>query len=79
MTHHHKNSSFKAMLWIIVPCLVLAAVLSIGGSRLPPLASDGYFWPVLLVVFVLAHVFGVCKLFGSFHGSKNKINRSYEQ
>ena len=56
--HNHDNKSNKngghnRMMWMIIPCVVLLGVLFLGGGKFP---SSGYFWPILVGVFVIVHI-----------------------
>ncbi len=59
--HNHNNNDSgggpKGMMWMMIPCLILLGVLFLGGGKL----SSGYLWPVLIGVFVVAHVWMMFK------------------
>ena len=53
MHDHNKDGGGKGMMWMMIPCLLLLGFLFIGGGSL---SSGGYLWPILIGVFVVAHV-----------------------
>lgn len=53
MHDHSKKGGGRGMMWMMIPCLLLVGVLLLGGARL---SGGGYLWPILIGVFVLAHV-----------------------
>lgn len=53
MHDHNKNGGGKGMMWMIIPCLLLLSVLFLGGGKL---SGGGYLWPILIGIFVIAHV-----------------------
>src|SRR3989344_8765179 len=65
--HEHNNNNkdggHKGMMWMIIPCLILLGVLFLGGSNL---SSGGYFLPILIGVFVVAHVWMMFKGHGGY-------------
>lgn len=63
MHDHNKNGEGNGMMWMMIPCLLLVGVLFLGGSKL---SGSGYLWPILIGVFVLAHVWMMFK--GHGHG-----------
>jgi len=63
--HDHKNTGYQGMMWMmIICCALLLVVLLLGGSSL---SSGGYFWPVLIGIFVVAHIWMMFK----GHGKHN--------
>ena len=54
------------MLWMMIPCLILFGFLFLGGGKL---SSSGYLWPILIGVFVVAHVWMMFR--GHGHGGTN--------
>ncbi len=64
--HNHNGKNNKSMMWMMIPCLILLGVLFFGGDKL----SSGYLWPVLIGVFVVAHVWMMFK----GHGEHNDNN-----
>lgn len=53
MHDHNKGMNSKGMMWMMIPCLLLVGVLFLGGGKL---SGDGYLWPILIGVFIIAHV-----------------------
>lgn len=53
MHDHNKGGGGKGMMWMMIPCLLLLGVLFLGGGRL---SGGEYLWPILIGVFVVAHV-----------------------
>jgi len=54
------------MMWMMLGCVALIAVLFLGGSRLP---SGGILWQILIVGFVVAHLWMMFR--GHGHGSSD--------
>jgi len=69
MHNHNSNDGggHKGMMWMMIPCLLLLGFLFIGGGNL---SSGGYLWPILIGVFVLAHVWMMFKGHGG-HGNND--------
>ncbi|MEK7219172.1 MAG: hypothetical protein AAB687_00665 [Patescibacteria group bacterium] len=61
--HNHDGKNSKSMMWMIIPCLILLGVLFFAGGKL----SSGYLWPILIGVFVVAHVWMMFR----GHGGRN--------
>lgn len=73
---NNKESGHKGMMWMMIPCLLLVGVLLLGGGSL---SSGGYIWPILIGVFVIAHVWMMFKGHGGHRlGNKNENNKSHE-
>ena len=73
--HNHndnKNSGHKGMMWMMIPCLLLLGVLSLGGGKL---SGGGYLWPILIGGFVLLHILMMFKGHGGHgkHGDTKKL------
>jgi len=66
--HNHNNNNkdggHKGMMWMMIPCLFLLGFVFIGGGNL---SSGGYLWPILIGIFVIAHVWMMFKGHGG-HG-----------
>lgn len=62
--HNHNSKNSKSMMWMMIPCLILVGVLFLGGGKL---SEGGYLWPVIIGVFVIAHVWMMFKGHGG-HG-----------
>ncbi len=67
--NNNKNKS-HSMMWMMIPCLLLIGFVLFGGGKL---SSGGYLWPILIGVFVIAHVWMMFKGHGG-HGSGNEDN-----
>jgi len=84
--HEHTNNAnkdggHKGMMWMMVLCLLLFGALFLGGSKL---FSGGYFWPILIGVFVGAHIWMMFKGHGGHEGhsdinTENKIDDTSAQ
>lgn len=51
--HNNNDNGHKGMMWMMILCFLLFGALFLGGSKL---SGGGYFWPILIGVFVVAHV-----------------------
>lgn len=73
--HNHSDAGGKqwGIMWMMVPCLFLLGIIFLGGGNL---SSGGYIGPVLIGIFVIAHVWMMFKGHGGHnHGSdKNKTS-----
>ena len=69
--HNHKDGGHNGMLWMMIPCLLLLGFLFFGGGKL---SSSGYFWPVLLGVFFVVHLWMMLKGHGGHGGSGENNN-----
>lgn len=72
--HNHNSSDsgggHKGMMWgMILCCALLLGVLFLGGSSF---LSGGYVWPILIGVFVVAHVWMMFR----GHGHTNTENKT---
>lgn len=67
MHDHNKDGSGKGMMWIMIPCLLLLGFLFLGVGKL---SGSGYLWPILIGVFVVAHVWMMFRGHGG-HGDPN--------
>ena|SRR3989344_6172716 len=70
--HSHNNNGnkgggHKEMMWMMIPCLLLLGFVFLGGGKL---SSGEYFWPILIGVFVVAHIWMMFK----GHGGHNNDN-----
>ncbi len=73
MHDHNKkneNNGNKGMMWMMILCFLLLGILFLGGGKL---SSGGYLWPVLIGVFVVAHIWMMFKGHGG-HGGHNDTN-----
>ena len=69
--HNHnnnKNSGHKGMMWMMIPCLLLLGFVFLGEGKL---SGGGYLWPILIGLFVVAHISMMFKGHGG-HGSENE-------
>ena len=64
MHDHNKDGGGKGMMWMMIPCLLLVGVLFLGGGKL---SGGGYLWPILIGIFVVAHVWMMLRGHGK-HG-----------
>lgn len=78
----HNHNDYKGgghwgmMMWMMIPCLLLLGVLFLGGGSL---SSGGYIWPILIGIFLIAHVWMMFKGHGGHKsGDKNENNKSHE-
>ena len=70
MHNHNSNDGgggHKGMMWMMIPCLLLLGILFLGGGKL---SGGGYLWPILIGVFVVAHVWMMFKGHGG-HGNND--------
>ncbi len=64
----NKDGGHKGVMWMMIPCLLLLGILFFGGDKL---FSSGYLWPILIGVFVVAHIWMMFK----GHGKHNDTNK----
>jgi hypothetical protein len=50
--HNHDGKNSKSMIWMMIPCLLLVAVVLFGGRKL---ASSNYLFLIMLGVCVVPH------------------------
>ena len=65
--HNHNGKGNNSMMWMMIPCLLLVGVLFLGGGKL---SGGGYLWPILIGIFVVAHVWMMFRGHGK-HGDTN--------
>ena len=65
--HNHDEKGKNSMMWMMIPCLLLLGVLFLGGDKL---SSGGYLWPILIGIFIVAHVWMMFR----GHGNHNNAN-----
>ena len=75
--HNHNNNSnkndgHKGMWWMMIPCILLLGFLFFGGGNL---SSSGYLWPILIGVFIVAHIWMMFKGHGR-HSDTNTEEKS---
>ncbi len=75
--HNHNNDGnkdggHKGMMWMMIPCLLLLGFLFFGGGKF---TSSGYLWPILIGVFVIAHVWMMFRGHGG-HGDSDTENKT---
>jgi len=75
---NNKNGGHKGMIWMMIPCLIMLGVLFLGGGRLP---LGGYLWPILIGIFIVAHIWMMFKGHGghSDADTEDKINSASAQ
>lgn len=61
------GGGYSGMMWMMIPCLLLFGFLFLGDGKL---SSGEYFWPILIGVFVAAHIWMMWKGHGG-HGGAN--------
>lgn len=66
MHNHNKEGGGNGMMWMMIPCLLLVGVLFLGGGKL---SGGGYLWPILIGVFVIAHVWMMMRGHGGHGGA----------
>ena len=59
------------MMWMMIPCLLLLGFVFLGGEKL---SSGGYIWPILIGVFVVAHIWMMFRGHGG-HNNDNTENK----
>jgi len=72
--YNHDEKGKNSMMWMMLICgALILGVLFLGGSSL---SSGGYFWPILVGVFVVAHIWMMFGKRGSHDNTttKNKID-----
>ena len=72
LNNNKKDGGHKGMMWMMIPCLLLLGVLFLGGGTL---SVGGYLWPVLIGVFVVAHIWMMFKGHGA-HRDNDKKDKS---
>ena len=65
--HNHNGKGNNSMMWMMIPCLLLVGVLFLGGGKL---SGGGCLWPILIGVFVVAHIWMMFRGHGK-HGDTN--------
>ena len=65
--HDHNGKGNSGMMWMMVICCVmpLVALFFVGGK----ISTGGYFWPVLIGIFVIVHIW---MMFRGHGGKKDK-------
>ena len=72
--HDHNNNKgdgYNGMMWMMIPCLLLLGVLFLGGSTL---SSSGFIWQILIVIFVVAHLWMMLRGHGEHKDDDTKHN-----
>lgn len=72
MHNHNKSGGNNGMMWMMVFCFVLLGVLFLGGGKL---SGSGYLGPVLIGVFVVAHVWMMFKGHGGHSEQETKNDK----
>ncbi|OGE80546.1 MAG: hypothetical protein A2660_00080 [Candidatus Doudnabacteria bacterium RIFCSPHIGHO2_01_FULL_45_18] len=70
MSNNHKNAGHKGMTWMMISCLLLLGVLFLRGDNL---SLGGDIWPILVGVFMVAHVWVMLK------GHDGDTSRDYHE
>jgi len=69
MMHNHNGKRNNSMMWMMIPCLLLLGfLLFFGGDNL---FSGGYLWPILIAIFVGAHVWMMFRGHGKHGGNSD--------
>lgn len=53
MRNHSENGGRKGIIWMMIPCLFLVAVIFFGGDTS---ASSGYLWLMIVGICVIPHI-----------------------
>lgn len=69
MHNHNKGGGDHGMMWMMIPCLLLIGVLFLNGGKW---SGEGYFWPIIFGVFVVAHVWMMFKGHGNHSGTSSE-------
>ena len=69
--HNHNGKKNSSMVWMMSVCVLFLVVLFFAGGKL---FSGGYFGPILIGVFVVAHIWMMFKGHGGHKddGAENK-------
>jgi hypothetical protein len=70
MHNHSKNGGHKGMMWMMIPCLLLIAVVLFSRDKLVP---PKYLWLIIVGVCVVPHVWMMFKGRGG-HGEYGDAN-----
>ena len=71
--HNHDGKNSKSMMWMMLPCLLLVAVVFLGGGKL---ASSNYLWLIMLGVCVVPHLWMMFKGGHGGHSDDNTENKT---
>ena len=71
--HNHDGKGNNSMMWMMIPCLILLGIIFLGGGKL---SGGGYLWPVLIGIFVFAHIWMMFKGHGghSYDNAEDKTD-----
>lgn len=64
-THNPNEKKDKSMIWMMIPCFLMIAVILFGGSKL---ASSGYLWLIIVGVCMVPHLWMMFKGHGECGG-----------
>jgi len=56
--HNNQNGGHKGMMWMMIPCLLMIAVVLLGGNKL---GSSKYLWLIVVGVCVVPHLWMMFK------------------
>ena len=59
--HNHnnnKNGEHKSMMWMMIPCFLMVAVLLFGGGKF---TSSKYLWLIVIGICVIPHIWMMFK------------------
>lgn len=67
---NNKGGGQSGMMWMMISFFLLLGILFLGGDKVSSLSSSsgGYFWPILIGVFVVAHLWMMFKGHGRHEG-----------
>jgi len=69
----NKHGGRKGIAWMMILCLLLLGFIFLDGAKL---FSGGYLWPILIGVFVVAHVW---TMFRGHGGNSTDTNESKDR
>ncbi|MDP3725522.1 MAG: hypothetical protein Q8R20_03585 [Nanoarchaeota archaeon] len=73
--NNNKDGGHKGMMLMMIPCLLLLGILFLGEGKL---SSSEYIWPILIGVFVVAHIWIMFRGYGR-HGKHSDTDTGGEK
>jgi hypothetical protein len=55
------DGGHKGMMWMMIPCFLILGFLFLSEGKLSSVSSGGYLWPILIGIFVAAHIWMMFK------------------